>query len=335
MSMSVVLFIIIFIVILTLIFDFSNGFHDTANTVATSISTRALPPRVAVVMAGVMNFIGAMAFTGVAKTITKGIVDPFSLQNGSYVILAALFAAIAWNLITWYFGIPSSSSHAIIGSVAGAAIAAEGLFSLNYTGFVHIILALVVSPFVALALGFIIMMLFKGVFKNFPLTKTNRGFRLFQILTASMQSFAHGTNDGQKSMGIITLALISAGYLTKTEIPMWVRLIAALVMGLGTAVGGWRIIRTVGGNIMKIRPVNGAAADLGSAIIIFGFSRLGLPVSSTHVISSSIMGVGSAHRVKGVKWGVARRIIVTWIITLPSTALLAGVFYKLIMLFTS
>lgn len=331
--MSAVFIILIFIIILALIFDFSNGFHDTANTVATSISTRALPPRVAVVLAGVMNFVGALIFTGVAKTITKGIVDPFSLHHGSYVILAALISAIVWNLITWYYGIPSSSSHAIIGSVAGAAIAAKGLLALNYTGFIHIILALVVSPFVALILGFIIMSINKAIFKNFPLTKTNRGFRLFQILTASMQSFAHGTNDGQKSMGIITLALISAGYLTKTEIPMWVRVIAALAMGLGTAVGGWRIIKTVGGNIMKIRPVNGASADLGSAIIIFGFSRFGLPVSSTHVISSSIMGVGSATRVKAVKWGVARRIIITWVITLPITALLAGLVFKLIMLF--
>ncbi|HET7658300.1 MAG TPA: inorganic phosphate transporter [Bacillales bacterium] len=330
--MSAVLIVIILLVILALVFDFSNGFHDTANTVATSISTGALSPRVAVILAGVANFVGALAFTGVAKTISKGIVDPFSLDHGSYVILAALIAAIAWNLITWYFGIPSSSSHAIIGSVAGAAIASQGLFSLNYDGFLNIILALVVSPFVALALGFVIMTVFKGVFKNFPLSKTNKGFRLFQILTAAMQSFAHGTNDGQKSMGIITLALISANYLTTTEIPMWVRIICAVAMGLGTAVGGWRIIKTVGGKIMKIRPVNGASADLSSAIIIFGFSRLGLPVSSTHVISSSIMGVGSAQRVKAVKWGVARRIIITWVITLPITALIAGIVFKLIML---
>ncbi|HET7615615.1 MAG TPA: inorganic phosphate transporter, partial [Bacillales bacterium] len=204
---------------------------------------------------------------------------------------------------------------------------------LNYSGFLGIIAALIVSPFVALAMGFVIMFIFKNIFKNFPLSKTNKGFRLFQIFTAAAQSFAHGTNDGQKAMGIITMALISAGYLNTTEIPMWVRLIAALAMGLGTSVGGWRIIKTVGGKIMKIRPVNGAAADLGSAIIIFGFSRFGLPVSSTHVISSSIMGVGSAQRVKGVKWGVARRIVMTWIITLPAVALLSAIIFNLIMLF--
>lgn len=327
--MSTILLIVILVIILGMVFDFSNGFHDTANTVATSISTGALPPRVAVILAGVMNFVGALAFTGVAQTITKGIVNPFSLNHGSFVILAALIAAIIWNLITWYYGIPSSSSHAIIGSVAGAAIASQGLLSLNYHGFITIIAALVVSPFVALVLGFILMTINRAIFKNFPLSKTNRGFRLFQILTAAMQSFAHGTNDGQKTMGIITLALISAGYLSTSTIPMWVRLIAAIAMGLGTAFGGWRIIKTVGGKIMKIRPVNGASADLSSAIIIFGFSRLGLPVSSTHVISSSIMGVGSAQRVKAVKWGVARRIVITWIITLPITAILAGLIFKL------
>ncbi|HET7628693.1 MAG TPA: anion permease [Bacillales bacterium] len=331
--MDTIFFVIILIVIFALVFDFSNGFHDTANTVATSISTGALPPRFAVILAGVMNFVGALAFTGVAKTITKGITDPFQLQNGLIVVMAALIAAVSWNIITWYFGIPSSSSHAIIGSVAGAAIASEGIHALNYDGFLGIILALVVSPFVALAFGFIIMFLFKIIFKNFPLSKTNKGFRLFQILTASLQSFAHGTNDGQKAMGIITLALITAGYLNSAEIPMWVRFLAALAMGLGTAVGGWRIIKTVGGKIMKIRPVNGAAADLGSAIIIFGFSRLGLPVSSTHVISSSIMGVGTAQRVKGVKWGVARRIVLTWIITLPSVAILSALIFELLQFF--
>lgn len=328
--MSFVLLIIIFIVILGLIFDFSNGFHDTANTVATSISTGALPPRVAVVLAGVMNFVGALAFTGVAQTISKGIVNPFHIHHGSIVVLAALIGAIIWNLVTWYYGIPSSSSHAIIGSIAGAAIAAQGFHALNYTGFLHIIAALVVSPFIALALGFVIMTINKNVFKNFPLSKTNKGFRLFQILTAAMQSFAHGTNDGQKSMGIITLALIAAGYLSATAIPMWVRVICAIAMGLGTAFGGWRIIKTVGGKIMKIRPVNGASADLSSAIIIFGFSRLGLPVSSTHVISSSIMGVGSAQRIKAVKWGVARRIVITWIITLPGTAVISGIAYAIL-----
>lgn len=330
--MDSALLIVILIVLLAFIFDFSNGFHDTANTVATSISTGALPPRIAIILAASMNFIGALTFTGVAQTITKGIVNPFAIGHGSVVVLAALISAVAWNLVTWYFGVPSSSSHAIIGSVAGAAIAADGFFSLNYNGFIDIIVALVVSPFIALIIGFIVMTLFWLLFRNFPLATTNKGFRTFQIFTAAVQSFAHGTNDAQKAMGIITLALISGGFLSKAEIPMWVRITAAAAMALGTSVGGWRIIKTVGGKIMKIKPVNGAAADLASAIIIFGFTHLGLPVSSTHVISSSIMGVGSAQRIKGVHWNVARNIVITWIITLPITALLAGLIYTLIML---
>ncbi|MFC7393833.1 inorganic phosphate transporter [Scopulibacillus cellulosilyticus] len=331
--MDNILYLIILVVILGLAFDFINGFHDTANTVATSISTRALHPRAAIILAGAMNLIGALMFTGVAQTISKGIVDPFSLNNGLMVVLAALIAAIIWNLLTWYFGIPSSSSHAIIGSIAGAAIASEGFGSLNYKGFLNIIEALVVSPILALAVGLIIMTLFKIIFKNFPLSKTNQGFRTLQIFTAALQSLSHGTNDAQKTMGIITMALIAAGYHSSPDIPLWVRIIAALTMAAGTSVGGWRIIKTVGGKIMKLRPVNGAAADLSSTIIIFGFSKLGLPVSTTHVISSSIMGVGSAQRIRGVDWGVALRIIFTWIITLPITAILAAIVFKIIMLF--
>ncbi|HET7522463.1 MAG TPA: inorganic phosphate transporter [Bacillales bacterium] len=328
--MDPILLTVIFIVLLALAFDFSNGFHDTANTVATAISTGALPPRLAVILAASMNFLGALTFTGVAKTITKGIVDPFSLELGMFVVLAALVAAISWNLITWYFGIPSSSSHAIIGSVAGAAIASEGIFSLNYDGFFSILAALIISPFLVFATAFIIMTLNRMIFQNFPLSKTSKGFRTFQIFTAAAQSFAHGTNDAQKAMGIITIALITAGFHSSADIPMWVRVSAALAMGLGTSIGGWRIIKTVAGKIMKIRPVSGASADLSSAIVIFGFTKLGLPVSSTHVISSSIMGTGAAYRKKGVQWSVARRIVLTWIITLPITAFLAGLIFELL-----
>ncbi|AMA73716.1 MULTISPECIES: inorganic phosphate transporter [Aneurinibacillus] len=331
--MDTTLVLIIAIVCLALAFDFINGFHDTANAIATSVSTRALSPRVAIILAATMNFVGALTFTGVAKTVTKGIVDPFTLENGSAVVLAALMAAIAWNLITWWYGIPSSSSHALIGSIAGAAIAAAGFDALNYSGFIKIIESLVISPFIALAVGFIIMSLFAIIFKNFNLGKTNRGFRTFQIFTAALQSYSHGTNDAQKAMGIITLALIAGGFQSTTDIPEWVRFSAALAMGLGTSIGGWKIIKTVGGKIMKLQPVNGAAADLSSALIIFGFTALHLPVSTTHVISSAIMGVGAAKRVKGVKWGVARRIVITWIITLPISALLAGIFYKIVALF--
>ncbi|MGF9966745.1 inorganic phosphate transporter [Bacillus rhizoplanae] len=325
--MDTLLILTVLVVICALAFDFINGFHDTANAIATAVSTKALKPRQAILMASIMNFLGAMTFTGVAKTITKDIVDPFTLPNGSVVILAALLAAIAWNLITWYYGIPSSSSHAIIGSIAGAAIAAAGIHSLNYKGFIKIIEALVISPIIAFVIGFIVYSIFKVSFKNFNLTKTNKNFRLFQVFTAALQSYTHGTNDAQKAMGIITMALIANNYHTSTDIPFWVQLACATAMGLGTSIGGWKIIKTVGGQIMKIRPVNGVAADLSSSIVIFGATFIHLPVSTTHVISSSILGVGSSHRVKGVKWGTAKRMLITWVITLPISASLAALCY--------
>lgn len=331
--MDVILILTVLIVIGALAFDFINGFHDTANAIATAVSTKALRPRQAIILAAVMNFVGAISFTGVAKTITKDIVDPFTLENGSVVILAALISAIAWNLITWYFGIPSSSSHAIIGSIAGAAIAAAGFQALNLSGFLKIFQALIFSPVIAFVLGFIVYSIFKVVFKNNNLTKTNRNFRLIQIGTAALQSYTHGTNDAQKAMGIITMALIANNYVTTDDIPFWVQFSCALAMGLGTSVGGWKIIKTVGGKIMKIRPVNGVAADLTGAMIIFGATFIHLPVSTTHVISSSILGVGAAHRVKGVKWGTAQQMLFTWIITLPISALLAGLCYFVLNLF--
>ncbi|KON67886.1 inorganic phosphate transporter [Peribacillus butanolivorans] len=328
--MDTLLILTILIVFFALAFDFINGFHDTANAIATAVSTKAMKPRHAIVMAAIMNFVGAMTFTGVAKTITKDIVDPFTLPNGSYVILAALLAAIIWNLLTWYYGIPSSSSHALIGSIAGAAIAAAGFAGIKWEGFLKILQALIFSPIIAFVIGFIVYSIFKVIFKNNNLTKTNQRFRTIQIATAALQSYTHGTNDAQKAMGIITMALIANGYATSTDIPFWVQFSCALAMGLGTSVGGWKIIKTVGGKIMKIRPVNGVAADLTGALIIFGATVIHMPVSTTHVISSSILGVGSAHRVKGVKWGTARRMIVTWFITIPISATLAGLLYLLI-----
>lgn len=331
--MDTIVILTILVVVFALAFDFINGFHDTANAIATSVSTRALKPKTAVLMAAIMNFVGAITFVGVAKAITKDIVDPFTLGNGTLVILAALISAIAWNLITWYFGIPSSSSHAIIGSIAGAAVAAGGWAILNYEGFIKILQALILSPFIAITVGFLVMSLFKILFKNFNLYKTNKGFRSVQIGTAALQAFTHGTNDAQKAMGIITMALIAAGWQTTDEVQGWVRFACALAMGLGTSIGGYKIIKTVGGKIMKIRPVNGVAADLSSASIIFGATLIHLPVSTTHVISSAIMGVGAAQRVKGVKWGVARKIVLTWIITLPISALFAGVVYFILDIF--
>ncbi|HWJ76747.1 MAG TPA: inorganic phosphate transporter [Niallia sp.] len=331
--MNTLLLLTILIVVFALAFDFINGFHDTANAIATAVSTKALKPKHAIIMAACMNFIGAMTFTGVAKTITKGIVNPFELTNGSLVILAALISAIIWNLVTWYFGIPSSSSHAIIGSIAGAAIASSGFTSLNYTGFIKIIEALILSPIIAFVIGYIVYSIFKLIFKDLNLTKTNRRFRYFQIFTAAVQSYTHGTNDAQKAMGIITMALLANGYVTSEDVPFWVQFACATAMGLGTSVGGWKIIKTVGGNIMKIRPVNGVAADVTGAAIIFGSTLIHLPVSTTHVISSSILGVGASHRLKGVKWGTAQRMLITWVITLPISATIAALCYLFLNLF--
>lgn len=331
--MDSLLLITILIVSFAVIFDFINGFHDTANAIATSVSTKALKPRQAIILASVMNFVGAMTFTGVAQTITKDIVDPFVLENGSTVILAALIAAIVWNLITWYFGIPSSSSHALIGGIAGAAIAASGFGILNYGGFTTIIKALLISPLLAFVIGFIVYGIVKMIFKNRNLAKTNRNFRMVQVLTASLQAYSHGTNDAQKAMGIITMALIVNGFQTSSDIQLWVQFICALAMALGTAVGGWKIIKTVGGKIMKIRPASGVSADITGAAIIIGATFLHLPVSTTHVISSSILGVGASHRIKGVKWGTGKRMLITWVITMPIAGTVAAVSYLVLNLF--
>lgn len=331
--MSTAYIIIGLTVVLALAFDFINGFHDTANAIATAVSTKALSPRRAIIMASLMNFIGAIAFTGVAKTIAKDIVNLDSIPNGSVVILAALVSAIAWNLITWYFGIPSSSSHALIGSIAGAAIAAAGVNSINFKGFTSIIKSLILSPILAFAVGYVMFTIFKNIFKNLNLSRTNIGFRRVQAVTAAIQAFAHGTNDAQKSMGIITMALVSNNLIKSGDIPFWVQLACAMAMALGTSVGGWRIIKTVGTQIMKIKPVNGVAADLSSALVIFGASKIGLPVSTTHVISSSIMGVGTSYRLRAVKWDTGKRMIITWFITLPISAALAAVIYMIMSMF--
>lgn len=331
--MDETLLITTLIVIGALTFDFINGFHDTANAIATSVSTKALKPRQAVLLAAVMNFIGALTFTGVAKTITSDIVDPFTLENGSVVILSALISAIFWNLLTWYYGIPSSSSHAIIGSIVGAAIASSGFLGINYSGFSKIVQSLLLSPILAFIVGFFVYSLFKVIFRNHSLTKSNNRFRRYQVLTAAFQAYTHGTNDAQKAMGIITLALIANNYHDTTEIPFWVQFSCALAMGLGTSIGGWRIIKTVGNKIMKIRPVNGVAADMSSAAIILGATIFHLPVSTTHVISSAILGVGASHRRKGVNWGTAQMMVITWVITLPASAILAGIVYYFLQFF--
>ncbi|GAV24399.1 inorganic phosphate transporter [Carboxydothermus islandicus] len=323
--------LVVIVTILALTFDFVNGFHDTANAVATSVTTRALSPKQAVLLAGILNFVGAVSGTAVAKTIGKGIVQPHTINQ--YVIIAALVGAITWNLITWYYGLPSSSSHALIGGLIGATIAGTGVKALLIKGILEkVLLPLVLSPIIGFSIGFIIMTSFFWIFDKAAPFPLNMKFRKLQVLSAAMASFSHGSNDAQKSMGIITLALFSAGYLTTFEIPLWVKLACALAMGLGTYSGGWRIIKTMGSKIFRIEPVNGFAADLSSSITIYGSSLLGAPVSTTHVVASSILGVGSAKRFSGVNWEVGKNIVTAWVLTIPAAGLMAALMYQLISL---
>ncbi|MGZ7442942.1 anion permease [Paenibacillus sp. TH7-28] len=328
--MDTSLLIIIIVIILALGFDFINGFHDTANAIATSVSTRALKPRTAILMAAVMNFLGAIMFTGVAKTIGGSVADPASLDNGLEVLIATLLAAIIWNLITWWFGIPSSSSHALIGALAGAVYVGGGPDKLNWSGFRTIVEGLVFSPLIAFAIGYIVMLILKWIFAHRSPHTVNKGFRSMQIVTAALQSFTHGTNDAQKAMGIITFALVTAKFQDHMEVPLWVKIAAATAMALGTSIGGWKIIKTMGTKIFKIEPINGFAADMSAASVIFGATLFHLPVSTTHAITSAILGVGSAKRFSAVRWSMAGRIVVAWVITIPIVAVMAGGIYLLL-----
>lgn len=318
------------VIILALGFDFINGFHDTANAIATSVSTRALRPRTAIILAACMNFVGAILFTGVAKKIGGSVADPAALDNGIEVVIATLLAAIIWNLLTWWFGIPSSSSHALIGALAGAVYVGAGSDHIKWAGFRDIVEGLIFSPIIAFVIGYIVMTILKWIFARRSPHTVNKGFRSLQILTAAFQSFTHGTNDAQKAMGIITFALVTSGHLDSMEVPLWVKISAATAMALGTSIGGWKIIKTMGTKIFKIEPINGFAADISAASVIFSATLLHLPVSTTHAITSSILGVGSAKRFSAVKWGVAGRIVVTWFITIPISAVLAGIIFKIL-----
>lgn len=322
--------IILIVIILALAFDFINGFHDTANAIATSVSTRALKPRTAIMMAAVMNFLGAILFTGVAKTIGGSVADPAKLDNGLEVLIATLLSAIIWNLITWWFGIPSSSSHALIGSLAGAVYVGAGPDKLNWSGFTTIVEGLVFSPLIAFVIGYIVMLVLKWIFARRSPHTVNKGFRSLQIVTAALQSFTHGTNDAQKAMGIITFALVTADFQDHMEVPLWVKLAAATAMALGTSIGGWKIIKTMGTKIFKIEPINGFAADISAASVIFGATLFHLPVSTTHAITSAILGVGSAKRFSAVRWSMAGRIVIAWVITIPIVFVMAGAIYKLL-----
>ncbi|ABO51164.1 phosphate transporter [Desulforamulus reducens MI-1] len=322
--------VIIAVVVLALSFDFINGFHDTANAIATSISTKALKPRTAIVLAACMNLLGALTFTGVAKTVGGKVANPANIEHGVYVVAAALIAAIIWNLITWYYGIPSSSSHALIGSLAGSVIAAAGFTAVNFKGFLTIIEGLILSPLLAFTVGYIIMSIIRMIFANVSPHKLNSNFRFLQVFTAAFQAFSHGTNDAQKTMGIITFALVAGGFQESLDVALWVKVSAAMAMALGTSVGGWRIIKTVGSKIIKFEPASGFASDLTSALVITGATLIKLPVSTTHVISSAIMGVGSAKRFSSVQWGTAVTMVSAWIITLPITMILASLTFIIV-----
>ena len=312
-------FLIFTVIILALLFDFINGFHDTANAIATSVSTRALHPSTAILMAAGLNFLGAMISTGVAKTIGGDIVSSANIVDEK-VIIAALIGAIIWNLATWYFGIPSSSSHALVGGLVGAVLISVGASGLNGNGIGKIVAALILSPLVAIVTGIVMMNLMFIFFGRFSPHAVNQNFKRMQILSAAAMSFSHGSNDAQKSMGIITLALFSGGFISEFEVPTFVKILCATAMAFGTAMGGWRIIKTVGGKIFKLEPISGFSADLNSATVVFSATLLHLPVSTTHVVSGSIMGVGTAKRVNAVHWGVAQDMVKAWVMTIPITA---------------
>lgn len=316
---------LVLVIAAALLFDYINGFHDTANAIATCVSTRALSVRAAILMAAGLNFAGAMISTKVAATIGKGIVDANNITQ--MVVLAGITGAIIWDLITWYYGLPSSSSHAIIGGLMGSVIAHAGTAALHWGGLKKIILALLISPVLGTALGFTFMVILMWTFRNSAPYGLNRGFRRLQILSAAVMAFAHGTADAQKSMGVITMALVSFGYLATFEVPTWVKIACAVAMALGTAAGGWRIIKTVGHDFVKLQPVHGFCVETASAGVILGAAAFGLPTSTTHVITSAVLGVGLTKRMSAVNWGLALRIVWAWVLTIPASAIMAYVTY--------
>ena len=314
---------------LAIAFDYINGFHDTANAIATSVSTRALKPGWAIAMSATANFVGALTGTAVARTVGSGLID--TNVESQTVIAAALVGAIFWNLLTWRLGIPSSSSHALIGGLLGAALAASGFGAWQMDGIVEkVLIPLVGSPVIGFFLGLTLMIVIFNVFRRAHPVRLNAVFRRLQVLSAGYMAFSHGSNDAQKTMGIMTLALVTAGVIDTFEVPLWVIVTAATAISLGTAAGGWRIIKTMGTKVVKLDPVHGFAAETTAASIIFGATQLGMPVSTTHVISSAIMGVGSSDRLKTVRWGVARSIVVAWVLTLPASGATAALAYVLL-----
>lgn len=317
--------LLVLVVVIALIFDYVNGMHDAANAIATTVSTRALTPRRAVLLAGAMNFVGAFIAEGVAKTMGKGLVSHEMVEHQE-IIIAALLGALFWNLLTWYFGLPSSSSHAMVGGLVGAAMAYAGTPGVIWSGVVKkVVIPGLVSPALGLCIGFTVMLSFLWIFRKANPFKINKKFKVCQVFSAAFMALSHGANDAQKAMGIITLALVTAGWQTDFDVPFWVKFSCAAMIALGTSAGGWRIIKTLGVNVVKLKPINGFAAEVTSSSILMGTAFLGMPVSTTHVISSSIMGVGATKRLSAVRWGVAGNILVAWVLTLPASALAGAI----------
>ena len=321
--MEGVTLMLVAVIILAVFFDYINGFHDTANAIATSVATRALHPRQAIAMATVFNFVGAFAGTAVAKTIGSGLVEEQTTTQA--VVMAALLGAITWNLVTWWLGLPSSSSHALIGGLLGSTLVASGLGAFNVGGIVgKVLIPMIASPLLGFVGAFGLMILIYWVFRKVRRRPLGRVFKRVQVVSAGFMAFSHGSNDAQKTMGIVTLALFSAGVIPDVTVPTWVIVLAATALSLGTAIGGWRIMRTMGHRVADLEPVHGFASETTAATILFTTAHLGIPVSTTHVISSAIMGVGSSRGPRGVRWGVARNILVAWVLTIPAAAFVAA-----------
>ena len=318
--------LLVVVIVVALGFDFTNGFHDTANAVATSVSTRALTPRMAVLIASLANLAGAFVTTAVAKTVGKDIVASELINTKT--VLAALLGAIVWNLLTWWFGLPSSSSHALIGGLVGAALAQSGEKGVLWHGLVHkVAIPALVAPLIAFAGAFLLLIAIYWVFRRLTRGVANRGFRLGQLVSSTFMAFTHGANDAQKTMGVIALALFANGSLKEFEIPTWVKIAAGLSIAAGTYVGGWRIMRTLGQRLYKMEPENGFAAQAAAGATIYAATKYGYPLSTTHVISGAVLGAGSTQRLSAVRWGVAGNIVFAWILTIPAAALVAAALY--------
>lgn len=324
-TLNISIYSLAFLIALALLFDFMNGFHDAANAIATVVSTGVLKPQTAVAMAAFFNFVAVLVFQlKVATTVGKGTIDPAIVDH--YVIFGALVGAIIWNLVTWYYGIPSSSSHALIGGLVGAAVAKSGTDSLIASGLIKTISFIVLSPLLGLLFGSLMMLLVSWLFVRSTPQRVDKWFRRMQLVSASMYSLGHGGNDAQKTMGIIWMLLIASGALAAGDaLPWWVIISCYVAISLGTLFGGWRIVKTMGQKITKLKPVGGFCAETGGAITLFLATSLGIPVSTTHTITGAIVGVGSSHKMSAVRWGVAGNIVWAWVFTIPASALMAAI----------